>query len=123
MMTHRRQTLFGLPAMANRTAQTLLEYAIMVGVTAVVITAMSPLLKRGIQSVIKGAADQLAPQNESEPTVDRESGYLVNAFSATRARMYKQYEEVMDNKAVFYNDRIETDAHSLANMGFTNRME
>ncbi len=47
-------------------AQTLLEYAILTGIVATVLVAMSPPLRRSLQSLIRVTSDQLAMQNESD---------------------------------------------------------
>ena len=107
-----------------RNGQTLLEYVILVSIVAAAIIAMSPALKRGIHSVIKVSADQLAPQSEAEQEIDSTSGYLVDSFSSTRFAGDKLLEESPGGKTKFtYDDLSEEKTQTLTNLGFTNRID
>ena len=99
--------------------QTLLEYIVLVSIVAAALGVMSPLFKRGIQSIVKVTADQMAPQNESEQ--DPESGYLVNAFTSRRETSEKIVHDVLDIKEYIFNDISNETSQSLTNLGFTNR--
>lgn len=110
--------------MKTHNGQTLLEYVILAGIVAAVLVAMGPMLKRSVQSIVKITADQLAPQNESEQTVEDEtSSYLVNAFTARRVRTDKRLFEQFNAKSYVYDDTISTLSNSHYNLGFTNRRD
>lgn len=49
--------------------QQVLEYAILIGIIAMVLTAMMVYGKRGLQAVIKGSADQIGSQADSQPSM------------------------------------------------------
>jgi Flp pilus assembly pilin Flp len=46
--------------------QQVVEYAILIGIIAVTLMAMQVFAKRGLQAVIKGSADQIGPQSDSQ---------------------------------------------------------
>ena len=50
----------------NRSSQSILEYAILVVLITIALMAMSLYFRRGIQSVIKIAADEAGNQKEAE---------------------------------------------------------
>lgn len=52
----------------NRTAQTTLEYAILIGVIAAALVAMQIYLKRGYQGKLKSGADSMGQQFSPELT-------------------------------------------------------
>ena len=122
----------------NDTAQTLLEYLILIGIVTVVLFAMYHAVKRGIQSVIKISADQIGNQqraDQREPNISNAviinalgepvavSGYLVESFSATRGMNQKEVQELDGDVGYFYEERVSTNSNSLTNLGFNPRGE
>lgn len=122
----------------NSRAQTLLEYLILVGIITVVLFAMYHGVKRGVQSVVKITADQIGNQqkadqrapNLSKPEIvpgpnDQQpvavSGYLVEAYTATRATNQKGVQELFGDVGYFYNESVLTNSNSLTNLGFNPR--
>ncbi len=117
-------------------AQTLLEYLILIGIVTVVLFAMYHAVKRGIQSVIKITADQIGNQQRADqraPTLSNAvivnavgepvavSGYMVEAYTATRARNQKDVQELFGDVGYFYNESVSTNSNSLTNLGFNPR--
>jgi len=49
-----------------RKAQSILEYAIVLGIVAIVLSAMSLYFRRGIQAVVRVASDELGNQKDAE---------------------------------------------------------
>lgn len=49
-------------------AQSMLEYAVLVGIIALALAGMSLYFRRGIQAAIKVAADEIGNQSEAEET-------------------------------------------------------
>ena len=102
----------------GRDAQTLLEYTILIGIVALTIAAITPTLRRGVQSVLKVTADQIAPQNQSEQAIDPESGYLVNLSSTTKSLTRKRTREMGSYTSAYeIRDIAETQSNSLTNLG------
>lgn len=52
-------------------AQSLIEYATMISIVTMALTVLFPLVKRGIQSVVKTGADQISDQPEEIVTPTR----------------------------------------------------
>lgn len=106
----------------NKKAQTLLEYTILIGIVMTAVFAMSTQVRRGALAVIRSAADQLSPQNESEQIFnDAKKGYLISAVTTTRSTADKQVTEGQGKTNYQYSDRTETFSESISNGGFTNR--
>lgn len=114
-------------------AQTLLEYLILIGIVTVVLFAMYQAMKRGIQSVIKITADQIGNQQKADQvtpafsnaaivnTVEgaiSTSGYLAEAYTATRVSNQKEVQDGFGDVGYFYEERVSTNSNSLTNLGF-----
>ena len=117
----------------NFQAQVLLEYIIIIGIVTIVLFAMFHAAKRGIQSVIKVAADQVGNQQAAEqlsgvplgnsvnPNLSAVSGYLVEMNSATQANNRKQTKENAGDFAYIYDESVFMATNSVTNLGFSNR--
>jgi len=102
-------------------AQTLLEYVIIIGIVTLVLMAMAPRMKRGIQAIIKVTADQMAIQEDSDQTADREAGHMVKSDTDTISNMQTISRQLGPNVIkYFYKDKVVTEASSRINLGFTN---
>lgn len=55
-----------LKTLRNKKAQSILEYAVLLGLVGLALSAMQIYFKRGIQSVIKVAADEVGSQKGSD---------------------------------------------------------
>lgn len=55
-----------LRMLRNKKAQSILEYAVLLGLAGIALSSMQVYFKRGIQSVIKVAADEVGKQEDSE---------------------------------------------------------
>ena len=71
-------------------AQSMLEYLILIGVVTVVLVALGPLFKRGIQAVVRLTADQLQTQANAEQKPTKASGYLIDQYSSSNADNSKE---------------------------------
>ena len=82
-------------------AQTLVEYTIIIGIAAMAIYFMAPALKRGTQSVIKAAADQMAAQQNAEQDFSSSSTNSFTNSETHNARQtgenYKGYKSTVDD--------------------------
>ena len=97
------------------------EYIILVGVATIVMFAMFPAMKRGIQGMTKLIADQVGNQQNSDQRVTPTSGYLVGVFTATKSNIHKDTRELLGNYDYIHNEGVRTFSTSLVNLGFTNR--
>ncbi len=104
----------------NKTAQSMMEYMLLIGIVTMVLFAMFNACKRGIQSVIKVTADQVGIQNESDQRIVPYGGYLMQAYSATRSNTNKSRKENSGAIDFIYNDSGDVISNSVSNLGFSN---
>jgi len=72
-------------------AQTFMEYTLLIGVVVAIGSAMTPLLQRGVQAMVKGVADQIGNQINADEGQTRDSRTVytnssVDAAKETRLR-------------------------------------
>ena len=104
----------------RRTGQTFLEYTLLFGILVAVLVAMSPLIRRGAQSMVKVVADQVGNQLEAEQR-GGEAGHLISsntlqAFSRETIKGDRIY-----SPSYVYDDTTRTSTNVLLNQGFTPR--
>ncbi len=63
----------------SRRGQQIVEYALLISFISLALTTMYMYSKRGLQAVIKGAADQIGTQESSEP----KTGAMTNSISVS----------------------------------------
>jgi predicted PurR-regulated permease PerM len=98
--------------------QTILEYTIVLGVIIIVMFSMGPMIKRGLQSLIKVVADQVGVQNDADQRFD-EAGHMVASYVDTRGSMDKQTQDIAGRTRYIYDDFTTTSSNALVNLGFT----
>ena len=105
-------------------AQSLLEYVMVVGIISMVLFAMAPLLREGVQSIIKVTADQFADQQDADQAQSNRRGYLVNSFTnVSPSSTSKTITDVVGDITYTYNDNVSIYSNSYTNLGFTNKVE
>jgi hypothetical protein len=102
----------------NKTGQTLLEYSLILSVIVGVFLTMTPLFKRGLQGMIKIAADQVGNQRNGDQVFD-ENGYLKSSYSGVMSRTQKRTRDYEGEVFYSYNDLVDTDSEVITNLGFT----
>jgi Flp pilus assembly pilin Flp len=98
--------------------QTMAEYAIIIGIVTMVLFSMGPAIKRGVQTVIKGGADQLASQQEAEQDFSTDSSHLDKSISKTSANSQRLVRELIYTTTTTVNETAETTTSTMTNMGF-----
>ena len=102
----------------DQKAQIFLEYVLVIGAVVMVLFAMSMVIKRGTQGMIKVVADQVGNQVNSEQ--DFASGaFLRESYSSTRSDTSKSKTEWLGQTIYTYEDAISTTSNTIINMGFT----
>ena len=101
----------------KETAQVFLEYVIIVSVVILVLIAMSTLIKRGTQGMIKVVADEIGLQANAEQNAAE--GYLKYSNVLTRARAGERTLENVGDTVYAYDDEVSTTQRSIINLGFT----
>ena len=102
----------------NNRAQIFLEYAIICGVSIMVLISMNAMIKRGIQGMIKSVADQIGNQDDAEQQFE-DSVYLESQYTSTRSSMDKTTTETMGVTNYIYDDTVTTNTIAATNLGFT----
>ena len=101
-------------------AQSLIEYTLIIGIVVIIIFAMNPIMKRGIQGMVKVVADQIGNQNASEQTFNSDTeGYLMNSYTDSRVNMDKRTQDRLGVITYEYGDATNTDSNVMMNLGFT----
>lgn len=98
-----------------------MEYTLLFAVTVAVLVAMTPMLRRGIQGMIKLVADQVGLQQNAEQR-GGDSGYLMDQYSSSSIDQRKRRLEVMGTTNYIYDGSSivgHTEAH--ADLGFTEK--
>ena len=113
----------------GRKGQTILEYTIIVGIVAVVLSYMGTGIKRGLQSLVKVTADQVGnQQNADQDFNDVQEGYMQGSNSLTQESNNKQTVETgyisntgtplyVSNSSV--DEYTETQTNTITNGGFS----
>jgi len=102
----------------NTKAQIFIEYTMVVGVIVMIVFAMGPMIKRGIQGMVKVVADQIGNQENAEQTFE-DSGYLESSYVSTRAFTDKIKTEFAGVTNYSFGDVMVLESQSVANLGFT----
>ncbi|MCA9398113.1 MAG: hypothetical protein KC618_00060 [Candidatus Omnitrophica bacterium] len=112
--------------LTTKNGQTMVEYTIVIGLIVVVLFAMSPMIKRSSQSMIKLVADQIGNQENAEVFVNledkKDSGQMLkSSYITTRSTGDKTTEELSGQTIYSYNDVTEITSNALIDLGFTER--
>lgn len=99
-------------------AQTLTEYSTVIGIVTAVLLAMTPMIRRSVQSMIKLTAGQVGVQENAEQKFD-DSGYLDYSYTTTRSSTDKttDHTNVLINHT--YDDWTMSSTNMFINLGFT----
>lgn len=102
-------------------AQSLLEHVILISIVTSLLVALGPLIKRGIQAVVRLTADQFANQVNAEQKVTTTSGYLVSSYATTSSQTDKKRIEVLGDTLYNFDDQEAASSTSFANLGYTKK--
>jgi hypothetical protein len=109
----------GIKAKRAPAGQVFLEYVIVVGVIVLIMFAMSTLIKRGAQGMVKVMADQIGNQINAEQQFDGNGGFLESSFSSTRSSSNKNKTEFVGDTTYTFGVAVVTDSVAVMNLGFT----
>lgn len=116
--------------MFARRGQSIIEYTMIVGILTMVLYYMGTSIKRGVQSLVKVAADQVGNQQNSDQDFNSSlQGYMVNSADSGQAATNKQITEAGWRIPVSgipayitninENEATDTMTNSYTNGGFT----
>lgn len=112
MRLHRRKKY-------NKVAQGMLEYILLIGIIVTALMAMTQAIKRGTQSIVKVAADQIGLQQNADQKVDNRTGYINSQTITTQESKEKRVVERVGIINYITNDTSRTTMQTLTNSGFT----
>ena len=98
--------------------QTILEYVLLIGIIVVALFSMTVAIKRGTQSLIKVAADEIGDQQNADQSFSKDQGHLDFSKSTTSGVTTKLVRERIGVINTIFNDRQDTRTYSVTNMGF-----
>jgi Flp pilus assembly pilin Flp len=99
-----------------QSGQTFLEYVLVISVVAAIMLAMSTMVRRSVQGMVKAVADQVGFQQNAEQE-GGESGYLVNMTARLQRDQRKGVRDRLGNVTYTYDDRDTSQTFVLTNMG------
>lgn len=100
-----------------RDAQTILEYTMLFGILTSLLIAMTPLLRQGIQGMVKGVADQIGIQQNADQR-GGSKGYLVNYLASTSINREKNVRERLGDVTYnFITDETSTQSETFSIIG------
>jgi Flp pilus assembly pilin Flp len=100
--------------------QTILEYTIIVGIVAVMLSYMGSGIKRGVQSLVKVTADQVGNQENSDQNFnDAAQGYTEGVNAQIQENNARQVTEAMYVTNTSYNESSLTMTNTITNGGFS----
>ncbi|MFC1510575.1 hypothetical protein ACFL49_02835 [Candidatus Omnitrophota bacterium] len=110
--------IFQMATKKQRKAQTFLEYVIILTIVTSALYAVTPQMKRGIQSMIKVAADLIGTQEDAEQSRETDDdGYMVYSNSQRNAVTSKARTENAGAITYTFNDTISVATGSSVNLG------
>ncbi|MFH0753755.1 MAG: hypothetical protein V2A70_04250 [Candidatus Omnitrophota bacterium] len=80
------------------TAQSLIEYVLLLTIVVMAIVVMFPRVRRTSQSLIKSAADQIGDQKGGEQDFSEEAGYVKASTSKMQSAVQNQHTD--DNGSI-----------------------
>lgn len=103
--------------------QTFIEYTLMIGVLITVLVAMTPMMRRGIQAMVKVSADMVGDQANADQRGGR-YGQLINSTSFVQSTVDDAKTErsgaiTRDYGSDAIKDQVRTQSRSYLNQGFT----
>ncbi|OGX19742.1 MAG: hypothetical protein A2Y04_04955 [Omnitrophica WOR_2 bacterium GWC2_45_7] len=102
----------------SREAQTFIEYTILIGIVAMAFFVLEPLIKRGLQGMIKVVSDQVGNQEEGDQAFD-DTGHLESSYLTVESRVKKDTRESFGTTTYSFNDKTVQMTNALINLGFT----
>jgi len=102
----------------NTKAQSLIEYAIVIGIISIVLMAMGPMIQRGIQSMVRMTADQIGNQQCSEQPFD-DTGHTEFSRTDSNVGLYDRTQELFGERTYGYGGFVQTKTITIANLGFS----
>ncbi len=99
--------------------QGVLEYVLLVGIVVVALIAMTQVIKRGTQSIIRTGFAQIGAQRNADQGFSNTTGYLESQNSATSDDNQKQVVERIGIINYIRVEQSDSNTNALVNLGLT----
>ncbi len=99
--------------------QTIIEYVILMSIVVMILYAMGPSFKRGVQGVVKVTADQLRPQHEAEQDFSYDQSHLTSSDTRSMVNNQRSIQKLNYMSSVSVNEITASSTQTQTNMGFT----
>ena len=101
--------------------QTFIEYTLLIGILITILVAMTPMLRRGVQAMVKVAADQVGNQHNADQIGGR-YGHLINSVASVGVQQdISARERIGVTGKVYDQDQTFIHSNTFLNQGFTVR--
>lgn len=98
--------------------QSVVEYIIIIGIAIMALYAMAPALRRGVQTVVKATADQLAPQSASDQDFSSDSSHLDRSVMNVNTAVSRNRQETLYSVRTASSETTATTTNATTNSGF-----
>ena len=100
-------------------AQTFVEYTVLIGIVTGLLIAMSTMIRRGTQEMVKVVSDQIGNQLMADQSSDPEAGRLINTASDVFVDRDTKTQQRLDVVTYnFYRDITQINTTTITNSGF-----
>ena len=100
------------------TAQTFVEYTLLIGAVVALLIAMMPMLRRSSQAMVQVVADQVGVQSGAEQEKS-DDGYFLGSNATTYSQTHRYTKERLGTTTYMPDETIATDSKMMSNLGFT----
>ncbi|MCB9771498.1 MAG: hypothetical protein H6754_02985 [Candidatus Omnitrophica bacterium] len=104
----------------KKQGQTIVEYTLLIGITIAILLAVTPMIKRGTQGMVKVVSDELGTQQNAEQVGGDGGGLIKSDVKSNFDRQQTKKEWLTGTThSVFtgYNDSTSTDIKTEASLG------
>ena len=99
--------------------QGVLEYVLLVGIVVIALIAMTQVIKRATQSLIRSGFAQIGAQVNADQSFSNKTGYLNAQNSFTSDENQRQVVDRVGIINYIHLDRSSSSVNALVNLGFT----
>ena len=101
--------------------QTFVEYGLLLGIVVSVLIAVSPMVRRATQGMVKLVSDQIGNQVNAEQDGGSQ-GYLEDSYTLSQVDARKRTIEYLgETEFIFDGTQTKTISTATTNLGFTKR--
>jgi len=108
----------------NNRAQTFVEYTLLIGVSIAILLALTPMIKRGTQAMVKVVSDGLGVQQNAEQKDNGAGGLIKSDVTTAFNRSELKTDRVASgthSRKTSVNDQTVTGTQTTSDLGFTQK--